>query len=542
MIKPFLKKVKLISNKLSSNIDFGDKYMTSADLVLLNGNIVTMSSKVSSAQAIAIVGDRISCVGNNQEVVRCIGEKTRVIYLEGKTVLPGFIDTHAHVVDYGRMLAWLDFTGVSSVKDIQTRLSERVKQVGEGKWVLGRALNPEGLLEKRLPLRHELDIVAPDNPVVFYCQSGQVCVANSKALEAAKINQQFDSGIERDSMGELTGVLRDQATNFVWNIIPEPTRQELYEATLLALENFVHLGITSIHWIVLSEIELFIVQKLVEMCSLSLRVYLIVPVNLLDLALQILKSFENDFFKLGGGIIFVDGYLSSRTAALFEPYSDCSDVQGSLFFQQNELFVLADKIQNSGLQLIVHAVGDRAIRESVNMLRHINRNPMVPCPRIEQAAVLNLLLMRCVKELNLSVSVQPCVVASEFSAWSAEKRLGEKRVCWLFPIKELLNYGVLVSAGSDCPMEPLNPLLGIEAAVRREGVQKVSVFEALQMYTVFAAQVSSLGVADRGSIEPGKLADLIVLSHNPEFVAVDKIRSISICFTIVGGVVYGSKN
>jgi predicted amidohydrolase YtcJ len=516
--------------------------MTPADLVLLDGKVLTMNTQVSSVQAVAVTGDRISCVGSNQEVARYIGEKTRVIYLEGKTVLPGFIDTHAHVVDYGRLLMWLDFQGVSCIEEIQTSLSEYVKRVGAGKWVLGRALNLDDLLEKRLPVRQELDIAAPNNPVVFYCQSGQVCVVNSKALEAAKIDNQNDSGIDRDSLGEPTGVLRDQATNFVWNIIPEPVQQELYEATELALENFVHLGITSVHWIVLSEVELSIIQKLVEADSLPLRVFLIVPVNMLDLALQKLKQFENDFFKLGGGIIFVDGYLASRTAALFEPYSDSPSDQGKLFFRQNEMVVLADKIQNSGLQLVIHAVGDRAVQEAVNVIQHLRSNPVVPCPRIEQAAVLNPQLMHCVKSLGLSVSVQPCVVASEFSVWSAEKRLGETRTSWLFPIKELLNGGVLVSAGSDCPMEPLNPLFGVEAAVKREGVHKVSVFEALQMYTVFASQTTSVAVADKGSIEPGKLADLVVLSNNPESVVVDKISGISVCFTVVGGVVYCSKN
>ena len=515
--------------------------MTPADLVLFNGDIITMNSKMPSAQAIAVKGDRISYVGSNQEIKQYIDEKTQVIDLGGKTVMPGFIDTHTHVVDYGRMLTWLDLECTSSIKEIQTQLTERVKRVGEGKWVLGRALNPERLLEKRLPTRQELDAVAPDNPVVFYCQLGQVCVASSKALEAAKISQQNNIGIERNSIGELTGVLRDQATNLVWGVIPEPTQQELYEATELALENFVQAGITSIHWIMLSEAELPIIQKLVETGSLPLRVYLIVPTNLLDLALQNLKQLKNDRFKLGGAVIFADGYLASRTAALLEPYSDSPTNQGKLLCQQNEMFALADKIQNSGLQLIIHAVGDKAIREALNIIQHTNRNPAVPRPRIEQAAVLNHQTMRCIEELNISVSVQPCVVAAEFSVWSAKERLGEKRVHWLFPVKELLSCGVLVSAGSDCPMEPLNPLCGIEAAVKREDMQKVSVFEALQMYTKFAARAVS-EMADKGSIEQDKLADLVVLSNNPTSVPVKEIASVSACFTVFNGVVHRSKS
>jgi predicted amidohydrolase YtcJ len=515
--------------------------MTPADLILLDGNIITMNPKTLSAQAIAIEGDRISYVGSNREVKQYIGKRTRVINLDGKTVMPGFIDTHTHVVDYGKMLTWLELQGASSISEIQIRLAERIKCVAGGGWVLGRALDSDGLLEKRLPTCQELDVVSPDNPVVIYCQTGQVCVVNSKALKVARIGLQNNIGIERDVAGEPTGILRDQATNLVWEVIPEPTQQELYNATGLALEKIVQAGITSIHWIVLSEVELLIIQKLIETGNLPLRVYLIVPTSLLDLSLQNLKPLENDRFKLGGAIIFVDGYLASRTAALCEPYSDVPTEQGKLLCRQNKGAVLADKIQNAGLQLILHAVGDRAIQEALNIIQHSIRKTGVPRPRIEQAAILNQQLLCRIKKLDVSVSIQPCVVASEFSVWSAIEHLGVKRVDWLFPIKELLSSGVLVSAGSDCPMEPLNPLRGIEVAVKREGEQKVSVLEGLQMYTVFAAQ-AALEFADKGSIEHGKLADLVVLSNDPVSVAAKGANGVSVCFTVFGGVVYCSKS
>ncbi|MDR0798074.1 MAG: amidohydrolase [Nitrososphaerota archaeon] len=515
--------------------------MTFADLVLLNGNIITMNPKTLLAQAIAIKGDRVFYVGNNQEVKQYINKKTRVIYLDGKTVLPGFIDTHVHVVDYGRMLTWLDLQGASSIRDVQIRLAERIKFVPKGRWVLGRALDSDSFLENRLPTCQELDTVSPDNPVVIYCQTGQACVVNSKTLKVSKISQQNNVGIERDVTGEPTGILRDQATELVWGVIPEPTHQELENAIELALEKIVQAGITSIHWIVLSEVEIAIIQKLVETGFLHVRIYLIVPTNLLDLALQKLKPFENDHFKLGGSIIFVDGYLASRTAALFEPYSDTLTDHGKLFCQQNEGVALANKIQNNGLQLIIHAVGDKAVQEALNIIQHTNINHMVPRPRIEQAAVLNQQLLDRIKTLDISVSVQPCVVASEFSVWSVTKHLGEKRVCLLFPVRELLNLGVLVSAGSDCPMEQLNPLHGIEASIRRDGTQKVSVFEALQMYTVFAARATSEFV-NKGSIEQGKLADLVVLSNDPTATVVEKVKDISVCFSVFGGFVYCPKS
>ncbi len=515
--------------------------MTPADLVLLEGNIITMNPNMPTAQAIAVKGNRISHVGTNQEVNQYIGEKTQIIHLNGKTVLPGFIDTHIHVADYGRLLTWLDLEKAASIKEIQTQLGERTAQIAKGRWVLGKALNPDGLLEKRLPTRADLDIVAPDNPVVFYCLSGQVCVANSKALEIAKVNQQTVPTIERTPDGEPTGILRGYATNLIWNFIPEPTEQELYDATKLALGKIVEAGITSIHWIVLSEAELPIIQKLIETNSLPLRVYLIVPAKMLDLALKNLKQLENDRFKLGGSIIFSDGYLASRTAALLEPYSDSPSEQGKMLCQQNEMLTLATKIQNAGLQLIIHAVGDKAVQEALAVIEQTRQNSSVVRPRIEQAAVLNQALVRRIKNLGASISIQPCVVTSEFSVWSAADHLGEKRVRWLFPVKKLLSCGVWVLSGSDCPMEPLNPLIGVEAAVKRGDMQKVSVFEALEMYAIFAAK-SSLEEANKGSIEQGKLADFTVLSNDPCSVALDEISKISVCFTIFDGTVSCSKS
>ncbi len=513
--------------------------MTSADLVLLDGNIHTMNPKMPKAQSVAVKGNRISFVGTNQEAAGHIGEKTKVVRLEGKTVLPGFIDTHIHVADYGRLLTWLNLENARSIKEIQTQLSQRIKQAGKSKWVLGRALNPDDLAEKRLPTRKDLDTVAPENPVVFYCQSGQGCVANSRALEAAKIHEHQNAGIEKTQSGEPTGVLRDDATNLVWGVIPEPTIEELYQATKLALEKIVQAGVTSIHWIMLSDAEIPVIKKLAQTDSLPLRVYLIVPVNLLDSALE-LKQFENEHFKLGGSVIFSDGYLASRTAALTEPYSDCPKEQGKMLVPKTEMKKLASKINETGLQVIIHAVGDEAVKEALDVIEENRENSAVP-PRLEQAAVLNPQLVKRIAELGVLVTVQPCVVASEFSVWSAKSRLGEKRAGWLFPVKELLKRGVVVAAGSDCPMEPLNPLLGVEAANNRADAQKVAVSEALEMYTVYAAQ-ASFEWAEKGSVEQGKLADLSVLSKDPLSASIDEIDKNSVILTIIGGLAYCTKS
>lgn len=504
-----------------------------ADLVLLEGNVLTMNPNQPIAQAVAVKGNKIIHVGTNESVSELIGKGTKVLRLEGKTVVPGFIDTHVHVTDYGRLLTWLNLENASSIKEIQRLLSERVAQTEAGKWILGRGWNENRLAENRTPTRFDLDEFSPQNPVVLYHQSGQVCVVNSKALEAAGIGMQADAGIEKNpETGEPTGVLKNDATNLVWNKIPQPTPDELYDSTFMALKKIVQAGITSIHWIVLSEAELPIIRKLAEQDVLPLRVYVIVPANLLDAALSALNNLNHRFLKLGGAVIFADGYLASRTAALTEPYSDAPEEQGKLLCSAKEMRALAEKIRSAGLQLIIHAVGDRAVAEALSVIEAAGSGFVRP--RLEQAAVLNQQLVQRIKGAEVIVSVQPCVVASEFSVWSAVSRLGEERVKWLFPTRALGESGVVVAAGSDAPMEPLNPMLGVEAAVKREAPQKITVTAALSMYTLTAAYASG-EEAVKGSIEVGKLADLAVLSSNPVSGSSEKLGQISVCLTVLEG-------
>ncbi len=511
----------------------------SADLVLLEGNILTMNPKQPKAQAVAVQGNKIIQVGTNQSISKLIGKNTNVIRLGSKTVLPGFIDTHIHVADYGRLLTWLNLENALSIKEIQNLLSQRTKQTAKGKWILGRGWNQNRFAEKRPPTRFDLDKVSPENPVVLYHQSGQMCVVNSKALEAAGIGNQDNVGIEKNPAGEPTGILRDDATNLVWNQIPQPTQQELYDATKMALQKIVEAGITSIQWIVLSETELPIIKKLATLDALPLRVYVIVPANLLDAALKVFKGLKNEFLKLGGTVIFADGYLASRTAALTQPYSDAPEEQGKLLCSKQEMQALAEKIRSAGLQLIIHAVGDKAVDEALSVIETASKD--FGRPRLEQAAVLNQKLVQRIKTMHVIVSVQPCVVASEFSVWSAAEHLGPERGKWLFPTCSLLENGVVVAAGSDSPMEPLNPMLGVEAAVKRETPQKVSVMDALRMYTINAAYASA-EEAVKGSVEEGNLADLAILSNNPESSSAKKLAEISVCMTVLGGKIVCSKN
>lgn len=514
-----------------------------ADLALTNGKILTMNSSQPYAEAVAIKHDKIAQVGTNESIKSWIGKNTRVIDLKGKTVVPGFIDTHIHVADFGRLLTWIDLNEAGSIKEMEKRLSQRIKKTPKGRWILGRGWNQTRFAEKRLPTRFDLDAVSPDNPVIFYHQSGQVCLVNSEALELAGVTQQTTApaggSIDRDAeTGELTGVLLDNATNLIWKIVPEPSEEELVEAAGLAYKKILEAGVTSVHWMVLSATELSIIRTLLAQNKLPLRVYVIIPINLLETAADF-TSKDGSALKVGGAVVSADGYLAAKTAALSQPYTDGSESSGKLLYTKDELNEAATKILKTGLQLVIHAMGDKAVDATLTAIEQASKDASsqknVRC-RIEQAAVLNEELISRMKQQKVIVSVQPCVVASEFSVWSAAQNLGAERARWLYPLKTLLKEGIRIVAGSDCPMEPLSPLLGVQTAAVREVFpeERVTVEEALNMYTVNAAY-SSNEENTKGSVETGKLADLTVLSNDPTNVPHKEIKKISVEMTIVGG-------
>jgi predicted amidohydrolase YtcJ len=545
----------LSSNEAKNNHRFHGKILTkhtlinccercdavSADLALTGGNILTINQSQPCAEAVAVKDDRIVKVGTNAEVSQLVGENTKVIRLNGKTVVPGFIDTHIHLADFGRLLNWIDLSNADSITEMQNLLRMRVEKSPNDKWLLGRGWNQKRLTEKRLLTRFDLDVVSPDNPVIFYHQSGQVCAVNSKALELAGVTRltpvPLGGAADRDAeTGELTGILRDTATGLIWNVIPEPSEDELAKGAGLACEKILEAGVTSVHWMVLSPIELSIIKKLQAQNKLPISVYVVVPVNLLEH----IKGFQKascGTLKVGGAVISADKYLAAKTAALFQPYNDGS-ASGKLLCTQKEMKTTATKILKRRLQLVIHAMGDKAVDAALTTIEQVSKEMSRKDVRnrVEQAAVLTEELINRMKKLGIIVSVQPLVIASEFSVWSATEHLGIERARRLYPLKTLIEKGIRVIGGSDCPMEPLNPLMGIQAAVTRTAFpeEQVTVEEALRMYTIDAAY-SSDDENIKGSVETGKIADLTVLSDDPRTVSPNRIVDIKVEMTIVGG-------
>lgn len=516
--------------------------MQYADLVLKNAGVLTMNPTKPHAEAIAIKDEKIVAVGTNKQVKSWIGKQTKVINLHGKTIVPGFIDAHVHMRGFGRSLAWINLREVNSIKEMQRLLREHAKKTPEGRWIFGRGWDQERFREKRYPTRWDLDEAAPNNPVIFTRVCGHICVVNSKALELANITKDTSapSGGQIDlnpKTGEPTGILRENAKDLVWSVVSEPSEEELTEMCIMACQKAAEAGLTSVHWFVHSPIEIRILQRLRREGKLPIRAYFVVPVKFLNCLINagLITGFGDHKTKIGSIKILVDGSLGARTAALKQPYNDDPSTKGTTLYTQRSLNMLVLKAHRAGFQLAIHAIGDRALDMTLKALeKALNKLPKGDHRhRIEHVSVLNAGLIQRMRKLGVIASVQPHFVISDF--W-IEQRLGKARTRWAYPFKTLMEKGVLVVGGSDCPVEPISPLLGIYAAVNRERFpqEKITVEEALRIYTINAAY-ASFEEKIKGSIEAGKLADLTVLSDDLRKIEPSKIRDVRVEMTIVGG-------
>ncbi|MBS7636297.1 amidohydrolase [Candidatus Bathyarchaeota archaeon] len=517
------------------------------DIAILNANVVTLDAGKPKAEAFAVRDGRIVAVGSGEEIRKYIGSGTKVLDLEGKTVVPGFVDCHVHMTGFGQHMQTLDLRDVDSIGEMKWKIREYAGKHPEKGWILGGRWDHERFSERRLPTRWDLDEAVGDKPVFLIRVCGHVGVANSRALELAGIGKEtvVDGGaVDMDTAsGEPNGILRENALNLVWRVVPKPSMAELEEACIQACRKAVENGLTGVHWIVDSADEIRIIQKLYNEGKLPLRVYLGIPAKLLDEVLRfgLVSGFGNEMVRLGFVKILADGSLGARTAALKQPYTDKPETSGMLIYSQRRLNWLVLKAHRAGWQLAVHAIGDRAIESVLEAFsKALKRFPRKDHRhRIEHCSVLSPRLIRRMKRLGLIASVQPHFIVSDF--WVVD-RVGVERARWVYPFKTLLRTGVVVASGSDCPVEPINPLLGVWAAVARKSFseESLTVEEALKTYTVNAAY-ASFDEARMGTISVGKFADLTVLSEDPFTVATEEIRNIRVEMTIVGGKIVYSR-
>ena len=506
-------------------------------LLFLNGNVLTMDAARPQAEAIAVAADRIVAVGSNEQIKSLTGPNTRVLDLNGATVLPGFTDCHIHLIEYGLSLRNIDLQHTQSIEEVKKIVAERTH--GSTTWVLGRGWDQEKFAEKRYLTRRDLDEASPEKPVLLRRICGHICVANSAAFTLSGVSAKTPNPpggiIDHDAAGELTGILRENAVDLVSQSIPPLELKDYSQAALIASEHALRAGLTTVHCITGSELELKALLNLKSEGRLPLRFYVLIPFDQLKaaVALGIRSGFGDEWVRIGAVKIFTDGSLGARTAALEDPYDDDPENQGVSIYDQQQLDDMVSEAHRSGFQIAAHAIGDKAIAMALHAITRADES----APgrnlrhRIEHASVLNSELIRQMKEAGVVASVQPHFVVSD--VW-LEQRLGARRASLAYPFHTLVQSGLILVGGSDCPVEPLTPLSGIEAAVNRAGGEAITVEEAISFYTRNAAYASS-EESMKGTITPGKLADLVILTKDPRKVPAARLSEIQVLFTMVGG-------
>jgi predicted amidohydrolase YtcJ len=522
-----------------------------ADLVLLNGRVITVNSKMPRAEAVAVKDGKIVGVGTDRAIRRLVGRGTRIIDLKGMAVLPGFIDAHNHLWGFGVALSQVDCRSppVKSVKEIVEKIGERAAKTPEGRWVVGWGYDDTKLEERRHPNRWDLDTVAPSNPVMIRRTCGHTCVVNSRALERvgyrADTPQPEGGEIEKDQKtGEPTGVLRETAMKPVNDLARVFSVEELMEAIKLGQERLLSEGITSCHEAGLDAKTVKAYQNLLASGQLKVRVYMMVQVDLLSQIVEtgLVTGFGNEWLRIGSIKMMMDGGMGGKTAALYEPYEGTCDNRGIIYMSQERLNELVKKAHEAGFQIAIHAIGDRAIDVSLNALEAALR----AAPRkdhrhrIEHCGLSTPAITERLVRLGVIPVGQPPFLFNIGDSFLSN--LGADRIRWTYPFRTWLDKNIPAPGSSDRPVVLGAPLLGIWACVNRKTErgrvlaeeERITPEEAIKMYTLNAA-FASFEEETKGSIEPGKLADLVVLSADPCEVPVDEIKSIKIEMTIVGG-------
>jgi len=532
--------------------------MQTADVVLVHGRIHTLDPAVPDSTALAVIGDRIAKVASDKEINSLVGPGTRKIDLEGRTVIPGLIDAHLHLMGLGRSVEELDLRGVASPEEAVLRVSEAASRAAPGIWILGRGWDQNLWPVQEFPTAAMLDAVSGDHPAAFQRVDGHAIWANSKALEAAEIKRGTPDPrggkILRDrSTGNPNGVLLDDAMELILTKIPKPELATKRRWVQLAGERLLASGITSVQDAGVDPEDIDLYKMMVEEGSLPLRVYAMLGDSNKKLpdyfAQERVIGYGDRRFTFRALKVGVDGALGSRGAALLAPYSDDPNNSGITTMQGEQLESITRDALTRGFQVCVHAIGDRANRMVLDRFQSALAAVPTPDPRlrIEHAQIVSPADIPRFEKLGIIASMQPIHATSDMP-W-VPARLGPDRLAGAYAWKALLSSSVHLAFGSDAPVESYNPFKGLFAAVTRQDEklapeggwlpeQRLTREEALHTYTLGSAY-AAFEENEKGSLTPGKLADLVVLDRDYFDVPEAEIFQITPQMTLLGGkVVY----
>jgi predicted amidohydrolase YtcJ len=529
-----------------------------ADLIINNAKVWTVDKAHPTAQAVAVLGDRIVAVGSNADLEALRGRDTKVIDAGGKLLLPGFNDAHVHFVVGGRSLDAVQLNDATSLEEFTYRVQERAKVTPKGEWIKSGDWDETKWTPAKPPTKDAIDSFTPDTPVFLDRYDGHMALANSVALRLAGITSQTPDPpggvIVRDTQGNPTGALKDAAKDLVIKIIPPLSHDQRLQIMRRALAYASSLGVTSVQDMnderddSLAAIRAY--GELLQSGELTTRVYVAPAISdVQDQAkIGIRHAFGSSFLRIGALKGFADGSLGSGTAYLFEPYSDDPNNSGLLGKQMQPLSQMRDWMMQAdaaGLQICTHAIGDRAISTVLDLYTDVVKahHGMERRFRIEHAQHMAAKDFARFAQLDVIASVQP-YQAIDDGRW-AEARIGHDRASRTYAFRTFLNHGVHLAFGTDWDVASLNPMLTVYAAVTRATLdgknpdgwfpeQKLTVAEAVEAYTTGSAY-AEFQEKEKGSITPGKLADMVLLSDDIFSIDPAKIRDVKVLKTIVGG-------
>ncbi len=525
-----------------------------ADLLITNARVWTVDDAAPSAEAVAVLGDRIAAVGSAKDLEPWQGPRTRVIDAGGKLLLPGFNDAHVHFMDGGRQLDSVDLKDASSPEEFVRRIAEQLKKTPQGEWILGGDWDEQMWNPPVLPSKELIDPVTPSTPVFINRYDGHMSLANSAALRLGGVTSKTPNPpggeIIRDRQGNPTGILKDAAMGYVYKVIPSPTPERRLHTAKRALEHAASLGVTSVQAMSSAYSDIATYMLLAENGELTTRINA-VPMEM-DWADQakigIRRAFGSSYLRLGALKGFADGSLGSTTAYFFEPYTDAPNTRGLLADEMQSLPEIRDRLMkadDAGLQLCIHAIGDQAISITLDLFEEIEKahGPRDRRFRIEHAQHVAPKDFDRFARLQVIASVQP-YHAIDDGRW-AEKRIGLERIKTTYPFRTFLDRKVRLALGTDWYVAPLNPMLNIYAAITRATLdgknpsgwvpeQKITAKEAVAAYTMGSAY-AEFQEKEKGSITTGKLADMVLLSADILNIDPAAIRNVKAEMTIVGG-------
>ncbi|QVY60682.1 amidohydrolase [Cytobacillus gottheilii] len=518
------------------------------------GNIYTLQQENEQVEAIYTDGGVIIEIGSYVELLEKYKNNLDLIEdLKGATMLPGFVDSHMHLIGHGERLIRLDLSKCTSKGDVLAAVKEYSLQFPAGEWIVGEGWN-ENLWEDPSPITSaELDLAVPDHPVLLKRVCRHALTANSLALKLAGITETTDCPpggvIELDDQGQINGILKDQAQDLLFSAVPPVTKAYLKKALQAAITDAYSLGLTGSHTEDLNYYNGFehtyeAIKEVIEEDQYNYRAHLLVHHEVVDDMIASGQHFMSgtEWVEFGAMKIFADGALGGRTALLSHPYADDETTSGVAIFSQELLDELVKKAREYNLPVAVHAIGDLAFEMVVNS---IEKYPLIGKgrDRLIHAQILRKELIDRIKNLPLILDIQPRFVASDFP-WVVE-RVGQEYMNYCYAWKTLLDEGLHCAGGSDAPIEPVDPRLGIHAAVTRTNIdssdctvyneeERLTVYEAVSLFTKGSAYAIS-HEHDRGVIKKGNLADFTILEENIFTIAPEAIASIPVKQTVIGG-------